>query len=412
MFRLCFFAFSLATSLQATATTNAPTQQPTIKKEEAFKPFTGKLTANKVRLRVKPDLDSHILRQMNKNELLLVVGEEKDFYAVEPPKDTKAYVFRSYVLDDTVEANRVNIRLEPHPDAPIIGQLEAGDKIKGQICSMNHKWLEVSAPNTTRFYISKEFLVYAGPSDYLATMERRKSQVEDLLNSAFLLAETECKKPYTEMSPSQAIEKFQTILRDFSDFSEATSQAKEALVLLKDTYLNKKIDYLESKAELSSAAKEELIAQHKTESAELFANATINPNPDLWKNRVPPKDITDPMRLWNTVEESLYFSWSAFHSGQKIDDFYTEQMANASTLSGIIEFYPADIKDKPGDFLLRNKDAPTAYLYSTQVDLGKHVGQNVTLLAAPRPNNHFAFPAYFVFSVEMQNLSEETSSQE
>lgn len=400
MFRLCLLTFSLVIGLNASVTKNTATSQATVKKTENFKPFTGKVAASKVRLRVKPDLDSPILRQMNKNDLLLVVGEEGEFYAVEPPKDTRAYVFRSYILDDTVEGSRVNVRLEPHPDAPIIGQLETGDKIKGQVCSMNHKWLEIAAPLSTRFYISKEFLVHAGPSDYLATMERRKSQVEELLNSAFLLAETECKKPYVEMSPSLAIEKFQTILTNFSDFPEASTQAKEALALLKDTYLNKKISYLESKAELSSSAKEELIAKHKAENSELFAGAKINPDPNLWNKRAPKKEMTDSAKVWDTIEESLFLSWTAFHSGKKIDDFYSEQMANASVISGVIERYNAEIKDKPGDFLLRSQDAPAAYLYSTQVDLEKYVGQSITLLASPRPNNHFAFPAYFVFSVE------------
>lgn len=399
MFRLCLLTLSLAASLNASATKNS-NPQAIVKKAESFKPFTGKIAANKVRIRVKPDLDSPILRQMNKNDLLLIVGEEGDFYAIEPPKDTKAYVFRSYILDDTIEASRVNVRLEPHPDAPVIGQLETGDKVKGQVCSMNHKWLEIAAPSNTRFYISKEFLIYAGPSDYLTTMERKKSQVEDLLNSAFLLAETECKKSYIEMSPSLAIEKFQTVLTNFSDFPEAASQAKEALALLKDTYLNKKITYLESKAELSSSAKEELIAKHKAENSELFAETKINPDPNLWNKRAPRKEMTDPMRVWDTLEESLFLSWTAFHSGKKLDDFYTEQMANASLISGTLEHYNAEIKDKPGDFLLRSKDAPAAYLYSTQVDLEKYVGQRVTILASPRPNNHFAFPAYFVFSVE------------
>jgi len=400
MFRLWLFAFSLAASLQASPTKNSPTQQTAQKKSESFKPFTGKLTANKVRIRIKPDLDSHILRQMNKNDLLLVVGEEGDFYAVEPPKQTKAYVFRSYILDDVVEANRVNLRLEPHPDAPIIGQLEMGDKVKGQVCSMNHKWLEIAAPSNTRFYISKEFVTYAGASDYLATMERRKSQAEELLNSAFLLAETECKKPYPDMSPTQAIDKFQAILSGFSDFPEVASQAKEGLALLKDTYLNKKIAYLESKAELSSTAKEELIAKHKVENSELFADTKINPDPNLWKSRAQKKETTDSTLGWDTIEESLYLSWTAFHAGKKMDDFYIEQKANASVLSGVLEHYTAEIKDKPGNFLLRNNDAPIAYLYSTNIDLEKYVGQNVTLLASPRPNNHFAFPAYFVFSVE------------
>src|SRR5258708_372735 len=154
---ICLLSFALFGFAAPVAPQPKAPQLPA-KKGESFKPFTGKLLANKVRIRAKPDLDSPIVRQMNKNELLLIVGEESDFYAVEPLKDTKAYVFRSYVLDNVIEANRVNVRLEPHADAPIIAQLQAGDKIQGIICSMNHKWLEIAPPKGTRFFVSKEFL--------------------------------------------------------------------------------------------------------------------------------------------------------------------------------------------------------------------------------------------------------------
>jgi uncharacterized protein YgiM (DUF1202 family) len=400
MLRSCLFIFSLTLTLNASPIKNSSGKKIPEKKETSFQAFTGKIVANKVRLRVKPDLESQILRQMNKNELLLVVGEDKDFYSVEPPKNTKAYVFRSYILDNVVEASRVNIRLEPHPDAPIIGQLDIGDKVNGQICPINHKWLEIPAPKQTHFYISKEFVTYAGATDYLATMDRRKTQVEELLNSGFLLADAECKKSYQDMSPSQAIHKFETVLSNFSDFPEAIGQAKEALTLLKETYLNKKIAYLEAKEELTSSAKEELITKHKEENSKLFVNAPINSNPHLWKKRAQKKESTDSSNPWNAIEESLFLSWTAFHSGKKLEDFYSEQMANASVLYGTVEEYKAEIQDRPGDFLLRNQSSPEAYLYSTQVDLSQYVGQKVKLIASQRPNNHFAFPAYFVFVID------------
>jgi uncharacterized protein YgiM (DUF1202 family) len=392
------FSF-LSISFLAFAAPAAPKPNSTIaKKAESFKPFTGKLVANKVRIRAKADLESPIARQMNKNELLLVVAEEGDFYAIEPLKDTKAYVFRSYILDNVVEANRVNVRLEPHVDAPIIGQLQAGEKIQGTVCSMNHKWLEIAPPKGTRFYVAKELVSHAGGPEYLANMEKRKSQVEELLTSAYLNAETECKKEYEEMAPQHAIEQFQTIMRNFADFPEATTQAKEGLALLKETYLNKKIAYLESKAELSSTVKQELIAKHKAESSELFTNEGARIDPSIWSKRSQKKDN---LGFWDTMEESLFLSWTAFHSGRTFDEYYIEQKANASVLTGTIERYTYDVRNKPGDFILRSSDdAPIAYLYSTQVDLDQYAGKTVTLLASPRPNNHFAFPAYFVFSVE------------
>lgn len=401
MIRPAFVIFSLCTIGYAAPQAVSPNKQsPQQQVAKTFKPFTGKVSANKVRVRAKADLDSHIIRQMNKNELLLIVAEEGDFYAVEPPKDSKAYVFRSYVLDDIVEASRVNVRLEPHPDAPIIGQLEAGNKIQSQICSMNHKWLEIPTPPGIRFYVSKEFIVSAGGPEYLVTMEKRKAQVEELLNSTCILAETECKKPYEEMSIITATDQFQTIMRSYADFPDSVAHAKEGLAVLKDAYLNKKIAFLEARAELSPFAKEELIAKHKEETKEFFIDTAEQTHPNFWAKRNQKKDIAPETRFWDTLEESLYLSWTAFHSGKKMDDFYAEQKANATILIGKIEPYTNPVKEKPGNFVLRSGDHPIAYVYSTQVDLDKYTNKMVTLVASPRPNNHFAFPAYFVLSVE------------
>ena len=66
----------------------------------------------------------------------------------------------------------------------------------------------------------------------------------------------------------------------------------------------------------------------------------------------------------------------------------------------MIEPYTYSVKEKPGDFILRSGESPIAYLYSTHIDLEKWVGKSVTVMTSPRPNNHFAFPAFFVLSVE------------
>lgn len=369
------------------------------KQMPSFSPFTGKLIANKVRMRAGPDLESSIVRRLNKNDLLLVVGEENGFYVVNPLKDTKAYVFRSYVLDGIVEANRVNVRLEPHVDAPIIAKLKMGERVDGTICASNRKWLEITPPKETHFYVAKDFIKKAGGPGFLAEQEKRREDVEELLNAAYQMAEAECKKEYEEMAPQHAIEQFQRIMKEFADFPKESEQAKEGLALLKETYLNKKIAYLEAKAEITPEVKKELLAKHKQEKEEIFPEKSkTKSDASLWSRRNA-KDKS--LGFWDTLEESLYLSWSAFHSGETLEDFYLEQKANASVLKGTIELYDFDVRNKPGDFLLKGKEnVPLAYLYSTEVDLKEYVGKTVTLLASPRPNNHFAFPAYFVFSVE------------
>ena len=106
------------------------------------------------------------------------------------------------------------------------------------------------------------------------------------------------------------------------------------------------------------------------------------------------------MKLWDPIEESLYLSWTNINENKSQRDYYEEQKLAAIEISGIVEPYNTPVKNKPGDYILRDKDMPLGYIYSTQVNLQSLVGKHVKLVAAPRPNNNFAFPAYYVLSVE------------
>ncbi len=98
-------------------------------------------------MRLRPDLDSRIIKELSKNELVTIIGEKGDFWAVQAPAGTKAFIFRSFVLDNVVEGTRVNVRLEPSLDAPVIAHLSSGDKIEDpSISPINPKWLEIAPP--------------------------------------------------------------------------------------------------------------------------------------------------------------------------------------------------------------------------------------------------------------------------
>ncbi len=365
----------------------------------AFKPFTGKILGNKVRMRSKPDFDGHIIRQLNKNDLLLVVGEEGDFWAVQPPRNTKAYVFRSYVIDNTVEAAKVNIRLEPHVDAPVIGQLRAGDKISAEICMHNNKWLEIAAPSSVRFYVSKEFVSAAGGPEFLERMEKKRFDVSALLASSYALAEAECKKPFEEMDPKLAITQFEKIVQNYAEFEEELRQAKEGLLALEDNYIKKKVAFLEGKPDAPS------IPEVVFPKVSAVADVSVKQDPNIWQKRnffTKNKNATSKMKYWQHVEEGLYASWANYHNEKKPAEFYQEQKVNATTLKGTVECYDTHLKNRPGDYILKEKGAPVAYLYSTQIDLDKSLGKNVNLVVSPRPNHHFAFPAYFVLEVQQE----------
>jgi hypothetical protein len=345
--------------------------------ERPFSPFTGKVKGKKVRLRTNADLESRIVKELSRNDLIVINGEKGDFYCVEPPSGSKAYVFRSFVLDGVVEGNRVNVRLEPSLDSPIIGHLNSGDRIKGAISSLNNKWYEIPPPSGTRFYIAKEFVQSIGGPEVKAQLDKRRNGAEQLLDAAALLTHVEMKKSYRDMDIDRIKHNYQAVINDYTDFPELVEKAKEAFNVLQEEYTQRKISFLEEKSDEKVS-----IGDEKTSTVEVAINAT------------------DRMKMWDPVEESLYLSWASRNEDRSFDEFYEHEKQNGDTISGIVEPYTAPVKRKPGDFVVKDKDLPVAYVYSTHINLQEYVGKKVTLRVAPRSNNNFAFPAYFVLSVE------------
>ncbi len=350
--------------------------------EKPFTAFTGKVKGKKVRLRANADLDSRVVKELERGEMISIVGEKGDFYAVEAPENVKAYVFRSFVLDNVIEANRVNVRLEPDLEAPVISHLNSGDKIQGSICPSNSKWLEIAPPAQTRFYVAKEYIDNIGGLDVKKQYDHRKTKALTLLESAALNVKAEFRKQFTEIDLDRLSNNYQTLIEEYSDFTNIVEQAKEALATLQEQYVQKKIAYLETK----SSSFNDDAANDATEVATQPAAKA--------------EDATDKMKLWEPIEESLYLTWARMNEDRNLQDYYDDQKISAVAISGIVEQYGTPVKNKPGDFILRDKELPVAYVYSTQVNLQDLIGKKVTVLCSPRPNNHFAFPAYFVLSVE------------
>jgi len=395
----------------------ASTAQPSKAPTPSFAAFTGKVTKSKVRLRQQPSLESPILKELHQGDLLIIVGEDEDFYAVQPPADIKAFVFRSYILDNVVEANNVNVRLEPDTEAPIIAQLSAGDRIEGKISTTNNKWLEIAPPASARFYVAKDYIEKLGDPTLLAKIEKRREDVNLLLNSTYLASQNEMHKSFPDIHLNTVFANLNKIIESFQDFPDQVSRAKELLSQIQDEYVQKKIVYLESKAKLAqddwqnknSQLNEQMRNQQQKlvqleqqlqkqkgnkqgSTPPIVSSQNINNNPA----------ITNKMAVWLPVEQAIYESWTEQHPGHSQEDFYDEQSQEAVSLRGIIEPYTRVIKNKPGDYVIVNQanHLPIAFLYSTQVNLQEKLGQEVTIYGITRPNNNFAFPAYFVLSIE------------
>ncbi|MCP5506332.1 MAG: SH3 domain-containing protein [Chlamydiales bacterium] len=354
-------------------------QMPT---QTGFKPFTGKIVGNHVRMRTGADLESHIISELSKDDYVVVAGEHGDFYAVEAPSDLKAYIFRGFVIDDVVEGDRVNVRLAPDRDATVIGHYSTGQHIDGKICDENNKWLEINAPKETRFFIAKEYIEYAGKPELKGIQDKRKETVTQLLESTHLLSQAEMRKAFPEIDIERVTHSYQTIMTDYADFPKFATKAAKELSGIQEDYLHRKIAFLEARASKMG----------KPQTSEDIYEVSYHPGET--------QSLTDRMKVWESYEEALFLSWASMHHAKTMDDFYADQKMKCQAVSGILECYREPVKNKPGDFVLKDHDITVAYLYSTQVNLDDYIGKRVNLLVSPRPNNNFAFPAYYVIEVE------------
>lgn len=359
--------------------------EPATEVQKPFSPFTGRISKNKVRMRLNPTLDSEVVREMTKGDMLIVTGETEDFYTIQPSNGTKAYIFRTFVLDNQVEGNRVNVRLEPNSDAPIIAQLNTGDKVQGNISSLNNKWLEIPIPATARFYISKDYVEKIGDANLMATLIKKKDDINLLLSNTYLISQDEMQKNFPDIKLDGITKNYNRIVEQAKEFPDQAARAQELLKVLQDNYIQKKIAYLEAKAQ---------------NNVQAFATMNQTSYNDA-EAPVKKSAISAKMAAWNDAELAAYNEWSEHHAGEPIESFYKDQLASCKTLKGVIEPYTKSIKNKPGDFVLVNQSnhGIIAYVYSNKVNLGDYVGQELSLQAAPRPNNNFAFPAYFVLEV-------------
>lgn len=363
-------------------------QNEAIIQQAPFTPFTGKITKNKVRMRVNPTLDGTIVRELPRDQLVIVLGEEGEFYAIRPPADIKTYVFRTFVLDGVVEGKHVNVRLEPDTDALVVAQLNSGDRIVGEISPINSKWLEIAPPSDVRFYIAKEYVDKIGDPSMMAKIERRRNEVNQLLETAFTVSRAEMQKPYQEVNLDFVHAQLDKIQTEYADFHEQSGRAKALQHELKEGYLNKKVNYLE----------ENQAASNSQEVTAMSFTTEITPETVTEA----PKETFVAENKWIPNEIALFNEWMQQNGTGTLADFYNDETAKAITLRGLVEAYSRPIKNKPGDYLLVNpiNKLPIAYLYSTTVDLSKYEEEEVTLKVSPRPNNNFAFPAYYVLSIE------------
>lgn len=399
LFLFLFLCSSMQSPLMAKSM-DSPTQE---QKTAPFHSFTGKILGNKVRLRLHPNLEGHIVKELSKGDIFAVVAESEDYFAIAPTNDMKAYVYRTYIMEGKVDAEHVNIRLQPNLDSPVVAQLNCGDAVDVQLSSQHSKWYELSIPEGVTFWVAKEYVENIGPVEYALKYKERLSEAQQLLETAKLITQSEFRKAFPEVDLKRLVQNFEKITRDFKDIDKICQAAQDEITKLEKNYCSKKIAYLEGKADQAELQVETLHAKLSNFNAEDNDSNPTEMMREIQTHQFTlnfPKSITDKMKVWQPIESSLFMAWASEQPESNLEHFYGHEALNSEKISGIIEPFNTFVKFTPGDFVLSSKGQTVAYLYSTHVNLQEMVGKKVTLKVSPRDNHNFAFPAFYVLEVE------------
>lgn len=373
---------------------------------ESFKPFSGRINGDKVRMRLHPNIESQIVQETTKGQIFAVVDETDGYYGIHPSKDMYAYIYKTYVLDNRVEAQHVNVRLHPSTEAPVVAQLNAGDPVDIHPSSNTTKWHEISFPSEVTFWVAKEYVENVGPIDYVEKYAERVQEADQLLETAELIKQTEFRKDFMEIDMQRLTQNFMKIKRDFPDLEKVQAKSDQAIQKLQKEYCDLKINFLETKAGKAVSDLETLNAKlsHKVEiENELSDEEYTTGLTELSMSHLTldfPKEQTDKMKVWQPLEVSQFQAWVSEHPNASMENFYGEQALNAEKLQGIVEPFQTLLKHKPGDYVLTVNGQTVAYLYSTHVNLQDLVGKKVSLKVTQRDNRNFAFPAFYVLEVQ------------
>ncbi|BAE81115.1 cell wall-associated hydrolases [Chlamydia felis Fe/C-56] len=367
----------------------------------SFAPFTGEIKGNRVRLRLAPHVDSSIVKELSKGDYIAVIGESKDYYVVSAPEGIKGYVFRTFVLDNVIEGEQVNVRLEPSTSAPVLTRLSRGTEIQTTSRESQGKWLEIVLPSQCTFYVAKNFVSQKGSIDLYKHREGQKKIALDLLDSAVKFAQTELNKTLDAVD-LEAIYKKINLLQseEFNDVPDLQPLIQKALEEIQDTYLSKSLaeqnksisnQQVSSSSETCYNKETPAITGGSLLSRHIRKQTTIKTSPQTQGRE--------------SLEYSLFKIWASMQpqeSAKKLtqEAFYEEEKKKKQTFVGELEIYPHVVKHNPGDYLLKDQENTIAFVYATKIDLEQWLGKRVSVECLPRPNNHFAFPAYYIINIK------------
>lgn len=117
-----------------------------------------RVTANSVNLRAKPQLTSEVLAQANYDDRFSAAEIGAEWVKVPAPTSVDLWVMKQYVQPEqnTIGANRVNLRAGPSINYTIVDTLSLGTPVEPR--GEERDWIKIAPPPSAHVWIHKDYI--------------------------------------------------------------------------------------------------------------------------------------------------------------------------------------------------------------------------------------------------------------
>lgn len=119
-----------------------------------------KVTADRVNLRARPALESEVVCQASKGELLRSMELQGNWYRVVPPTNADFWAHTQFINNGVV-TSKLNVRGGPGINYGSVGALAKGDTVT--VRGKRGDWLQIAPPPGSGLWVSREFVVEVIP---------------------------------------------------------------------------------------------------------------------------------------------------------------------------------------------------------------------------------------------------------
>lgn len=350
--------------------------------------FTGKVRVHCAALRAAPTAEALAVFECERALLIRVTGSEGEFYQILPPDGLKAYIARKFVADGKVKGQHVNLRARPNTESAILSQVNEGDAITTAPLAKAPDWLELTYPADRKLYIRKDLVEQVGDESAYSALRSQQGEIAQYLQEARAMTQEARAQFANQTADPTSWDRIQTAYERALQLALSSPAFTE---MAHDIVQQQQVAFREYQKWFSEF-KPQLTTQELPQSAAKGRAQGLTPTSE--------PESAAPSH-WAEIEQLRANQWLDTHPEKSESHYRQEQEQQSEALEGAIAPYiRTDLRQKPGDFLLYRNDAPTAYLYSSQLDLGEFVGKTCKLRAIKRDDMGFALPAYCVLSIE------------